>query len=195
MHVSNKVEQKLDNTQPTHQNLTIRSEKISRDFCHTGGGSRNRSSCGAGQKCVAEYHYKQMMLTCDDGSRRPFDVKFTTGCNCKAESRRKPPFFWIYTGFPRKESSFWSFSSYTEFSEHKLKELGELSVLVPSALNCHIFFIPLNYRPLFNSFKEKLSKNRITLTPDRLFVWKRYNVWTSQFSVLSLSQHCASTFV
>ena len=125
----------------------FRSEKISRDFCHTGGGSRYRSSCGAGQKCVAEYHYKQMMLTCDDGSRRPFDVKFTTGCNCKAESRRKPPFFWKATFLKSLLSS-------------------------DSALNCHIFFIPLNYQPLFNSFKKKLWKTVSPLTPDRLLFEK-----------------------
>ena len=68
-----------------------RISNIDRDYCvgrSSSRGSQKGRSCGMNHSCMAVTHVKDMLLTCDDGSKRKYPVTFTTECKCQPTSNQ-----------------------------------------------------------------------------------------------------------
>ena len=85
-----------------YKTLFPRISNIDRDYCvgrSSSRGSQKGRSCGMNHSCMAVTHVKDMLLTCDDGSKRKYPVTFTTECKCQPTSNqasRYPFLTWIW---------------------------------------------------------------------------------------------------
>ena len=138
----------------------LRISNIDRDYCvgrSSSRGSQKGRSCGMNHSCMAVTHVKDMLLTCDDGSKRKYPVTFTTECKCQPTSNQasRYPFLtwiWLITMIHNHSASTWvMLMTHEPISSFNFHLSWNILVQNKTWLY-HINYIPYHYLVIFDHF-------------------------------------------
>ena len=138
----------------------FRISNIDRDYCvgrSSSRGSQKGRSCGMNHSCMAVTHVKDMLLTCDDGSKRKYPVTFTTECKCQPTSNQasRYPFLtwiWLITMIHNHSASTWvMLMTHKPISSFNFHLSWNILVQNKTWLY-HINYIPYHYLVILTTF-------------------------------------------
>ena len=160
----------------------LRISNIDRDYCvgrSSSRGSQKGRSCGMNHSCMAVTHVKDMLLTCDDGSKRKYPVTFTTECKCQPTSNQasRYPFLtwiWLITMIHNHSASTWvMLMTHKPISSFNFHLSWNILVQNKTWLY-HINYIPYHYLVIFDHFWSFLLR-----TTDE---WNSKQIWNQSMT-------------